>query len=384
MKRAALLTALLVTLVLPLSGCWDGVELQKRAIVLLIGIDPADRDSVKVSMQLALPYKLGRIAKGEAGTDKQTATISQEGASVAEALHKIQSAVDRRLFFGHLQAVVINQRLAQQGVMPVLNPLVQARIVPRNAWLFISSIAAEQLTKIDPEADPIPSSYLANFFTNEILLDRPYEGTVGGFHQRLVTPGVEPFAFWISGEGTSSVPRIEGIAVFQRDRLVGTLPHDLFVGWSFVENQFSKTYINFPCPAGDGQFPVNVTSVRSDVRLQPATTGRPAVQIRIHLVGDVEGGVCARVESQARLQALEHAAAQQVQTLALQSIRTCEQRWGADIFGLGLTLYRQYPRQWPGDQRWRNLFRKLKVDVRASARLDFAQTYQASAAKSQT
>ncbi|WP_169794739.1 Ger(x)C family spore germination protein [Alicyclobacillus kakegawensis] len=376
MRRRVLFIAVLLALVLPLSGCWDGVELQKRAIVLLLGIDPAEHGGVTVSVQIALPHKLGTITRGEGGANQgKTITVSQSGASVGEAVHRIQLAVDRRLFFGHLQAVIVNQQLARQGISPVLNPLVQSRIVPRNAWLCISFASAEQITKFNPPTDPIPARYLTNFFTNDILLDRPYEGSVGGFHQRLVTPGVEPYSFAVFADDPSSSPRIHGLAVFQGNRLVGTLSHKLVLGWTFVENQCSRTVTDFRCPEGDGRFTVNIKSVHTDIRFPTAASGFQKVQIRTRLVGDIEGGICARLQSTSRRKQLERAVSKQVQTLVRESLATSQRRWGTDIFGLGLTLYRQHPDQWPGDKQWRKQFRSLKFDIKADARLHYVQTY---------
>jgi spore germination protein KC len=159
------------------------------------------------------------------------------------------------------------------------------------------------------------------------------------------------------------------------------LPRDLFVGWSLVDNQFPKVTMDFSCPSGDGQFVVDVTSVHSQIRFQPASSGSMSAHVDIRVVGHVQGGMCVQDTSLARLHELEQAVARQVETMAQDSIRTCQKQWGVDIFGMGLALYRQHPGQWPGDEVWRNTFPRLQVDVHASARLDFAQTYQMSAAE---
>ena len=276
---------------------------------------------------------------------------------------------------------MINEQLARGRVLRYLNPLIQARIVSRKTWLFVSAGPAEkEVTKMEPKIDPIPSTYLTNFFTNEILLNRPHEGTIGGWHQRIVTPGVEPFHSGL--EATAHYqPRASKALLYFQDRFVGMLPRDLFVGWSFVDNQFPKITMNFSCPSGDGQFVVDVTSVHSHIRFRPAAPGPRAAQVEIRVVGHVQGGMCVQDTSLARLHELEQAVARQVETMALDSIRTCQKQWGVDIFGMGLALYRQHPEEWPGDEVWRNMFPRLQVDVHASARLDLRRHTELSAAQ---
>ena len=159
-----------------------------------------------------------------------------------------QLAIDRNLFFGHVRAVVIHQDIAQRGMLSLVNPMLQSHITPRETWLFSSNPARDVLEN-SPALDAIPSTYFSNFFENNLLLNRPYEMTLGGFHQRLVTPGIQPFAMWIGrGDKELSAPSIAGLAAFWPISLsVGSIRSRLSVGYS-SKISFQNHHCHFHVP----------------------------------------------------------------------------------------------------------------------------------------
>ena len=349
----------------------------------MIGIDASDHDDhgVRVSLQLARPQKFSPTPKASTSSgEDNTVVISKSGAEVSDALRKIQLAIDRNLFFGHVRAVVIHQDIAQRGMLSLVNPMLQSHITPRETWLFVSSNPARDVLENSPALDAIPSTYFSNFFENNLLLNRPYEMTLGGFHQRLVTPGIQPFAMWIGrGDKELSAPSIAGLAAFSADRFVGGLNPQQALGWLFIENQFPKSPLSFPCPARkDGQFVVNVRFVKSTLRMIDLKSNEPQAIVHLRLKGYVEGGTCVIQTNQTELEQLRQQVKNEVKTMVETSIQQC-QAWNTDIFGMGRTVYRYSPRDWHGDNEWDRTFRKVKTTVQVDVQLDFLQTYKKSA-----
>ncbi|WP_169725436.1 Ger(x)C family spore germination protein [Alicyclobacillus contaminans] len=410
MKRVRMMTvAVCVGVSLWLTGCWDGVDLQQRALVLMIGVDPADSvgpfgstspvdkngalipgaatspsEAVKVTVQLARPHRLGIPPSGGQSSgskkDSPVITVSEEGRDIGEALRRIQLSLNRTLFFGHLQAVVINRKLAEAGILTVLNPLVQSRVVSRNLWMFVSESPTEQFLKQTPTLDVIPAMYLTNLFRNHVWINRPYDATIGGFHQRLVTPGIDPYTFVITGmDPKLTAPHIDGLAVFSGDRLVGYMTSSRFTGWSMIENQFPKSKLAFSCPEDSGkQFVVDVKSVHSRMRVRDLRRQRPYVEVEVRLRGSVEGGPCVLMETDAELRKLRQAIQQQTASMIASAIRWTQSPLQSDLLGIGREVYRHSPRDWHGDEWWNQMFQRLDVRVHVDPRIDFIQTYHQS------
>ncbi|MCL6445217.1 MAG: Ger(x)C family spore germination protein [Alicyclobacillus sp.] len=393
------------------TGCWDGVELQRRAMVLMIGIDPAvssepsaEGDSgglpgtgtseatldegrvntVKVTLQLARPHRVsdgstgGSAGGGAAGSP--VITVSEQGRDIGEALRKIQLSLDRTLFFGHLQVVVVNRALAEQGMLSILNPMVQSRIVSRNLWVFVSEAPAEQFLQQTPALDVIPAMYLANLFRNRVWVTRPYDATIGGFHQRLATPGIEPYAFMITSvDPKLSAPRIDGIAVFSGDRFAGVLNQSRFTGWAMAENQLPRSRLSFGCPEDPNrQFILDVTSAHSRLRVLNLTGPKPYVDVTVALRGLVEGGACVVGESDRQLRQLKAEVEAQTAAMVKDAVRWSQTRLHADVLGIGREVYRHAPGDWHGDDWWKRVYERLDVRVHVQTRIEFLQTYHRS------
>ncbi len=354
----------------------------------MMAIDPAPDhpDWVVVSVQIARPQRAQPPSTGGSGStsggnkeDRPIAVVSREGRDVAEALQTIQLAINRVLFFGHLQALVIHEQVARRGLAAVLNPVAQSRVVRRQIWMFVSRERAEQVVNALPVLDVIPGMHFTNLFRNQIILRRQYDATIGGFRQRLVTPGVEPYLLGIDGmDPRLSAPRIVGLAVFADDRLVGWLPGDDYVGWALADSQFPRLDLTIPCPHGHGQFVVNVTRVRSRLRVMNPDAPRPKAVLHVHVHGMIEGGPCVQKEREADIQVLSRQVQQVLAKIIGQSIQKA-QHLGTDVFGIGRQVYRMHPSAWHGDAAWRQTFPRLRVIVQVTTRLDYMQTYRQSA-----
>ncbi|MCL6633786.1 MAG: Ger(x)C family spore germination protein [Alicyclobacillus herbarius] len=386
MKRLRVLTmALCLSVCLLMTGCWDGEELQQRAIVLMLGIDPGGHPgTVKVTAQVVRPHQAnlpnGKSSSGSSPEDSPVVAISREGQDVIGALHNIQLSIDRTLFFGHLQAMMINRQLAQRGALEILNPILQSRIARRQLWLFVSDPPTITVLQQVPKLDVIPAMYLSNLFRNQVWVNHSYDGTIGGFHQRMATPGIEPYTFLIrTVDPHLSAPQIDGIAVFSGDRMVGSLSGSRFRGWSLMSGQLPKSTVPIACPRDPRHFfTLNVKSAHTRFRVRGWDTGRPYVNVEVSLRGTISGGPCIRSESPQGLEHLQLQAATETANLIRDAIHWAQAELRSDVFGVGREVYRHDPKHWRGDSWWRTVFPRLGVRVHVNSEIDYMNTYHKS------
>lgn len=371
--------ALLLIMALLLGGCWDGRELEKRAMVLMIGLDRSEA-GVRLSLQVARPQSLsGAATEGSSGGGDVVTVVTREGSDVSAALHALQLAVDRDLFFGHTRVVLIGEELAREGVTELLQPLYGgASLLPRSAWLFVVHGSAEEVLGLRPSLDRIPATYLTNFFDNRLLLQRPYDVTLGAFRRRLVTPGEEPVVVWVSpGQPDQSAPTLLGLAAFRADRFIGGLGENESKGWLLTQNQAPPGRLPIDCPGRSGRFAVRVIS--SENRIRPIAQGDSLKGLRalISVRARVEGIDCeANLEEPQEVSRFEQALRQRLGELATASIQMAQQELQSDVFGFGRATYRFAPRAWPGDERWNRLFPELPVEVAVQVVLDDTESYR--------
>lgn len=100
----------LIFLILILSGCWSKRELNDLALVAALGIDFIDGEYA-ISVQVIDPSQVSlKSANGQA----PVVTYHAEGKTVFEAVRKILALSPRKLYFAHLQLVVVGEELADK------------------------------------------------------------------------------------------------------------------------------------------------------------------------------------------------------------------------------------------------------------------------------
>lgn len=377
MRNRRWLIAICLFAAVLVGGCWDGRELEKRAIVLLVGIDKSQA-GVRIGLQLARPQAFAGSA-GEQSTPRDVVTVvTRNGADVPAALHALQLAVDRDLFFGHARVVVMSEEVARAGVWRQLQPLVGDMQIPRTSWLFIVRGSAEAVLAHKPPLDAVPATYLTNFFDNRLLLQRWYDVTVGGFHQRQVTPGEEPIAIWIApGQPDQSAPTVLGIAAFHGDRFRGGLDREASRGWVITQNQPPPGLTPVSCPGRPGKFAVRV--VRSQNRIRPRTDGESVKGLVVvaHVQGRIEAVDCRATFSAPReMERFAQAFQEIISNSVRAGLKGAQTELRSDIFGFGKAAYRYAHEAWPGDEQWAKLFPELPIEVNVNVRLDYTGSYR--------
>ncbi|MDR1663456.1 MAG: GerAB/ArcD/ProY family transporter [Clostridiales bacterium] len=99
--RAAAKMLILVPLLLPLSGCWDRVEIENRIFAVALALDTADGGE-RVELTLAAP---GNIEKDKPGGMN---LFTARGASFREALKALDRETGRSIFIGQAKEIIFS------------------------------------------------------------------------------------------------------------------------------------------------------------------------------------------------------------------------------------------------------------------------------------
>lgn len=127
---------LVFLLIVPLlSGCWDRLEIEDRAVILAIGVDEAkpgdekeaskatqilklnprtNKGLLRITVQIAVPGRIPLGTGSEAGSpsgEKPVWVLSSVGYTIEDCLMNLQQQLADRLFYGHL-------RVIQEGSVP--------------------------------------------------------------------------------------------------------------------------------------------------------------------------------------------------------------------------------------------------------------------------
>ncbi len=380
----------LLTIAILLSGCWDRLELEDRAVILGVAIDklepgmsedendvthlnesnPAkNQDRIRVTVQIALPGRIP-LGPGEGGGGKSGSTnplwiIGVSGHTIDDALMNLQQQVSSRLFFGHLRVIVISEELAKDGIANINDYFRRNPEVRRMAWMMVSSGKAEQIIRAQPPLERVPTVYLISMLDNAVKMGKYPQEFVGRFWSNVSKIGEEGVLPYVKIK-KEEVVELAGIAMFNGDRMVGsTKPLEIaaYMGIKGLNPGGYRGVIPFHGTA----ITIYVTHRTSKVRLR-IRDGQPEFNIRIRHEANIEEKTNENVElrNESVLHEIERVDSEWSKRLH-ESLIAKSQQLGADIFGFGELVRAKQPTYWDRNirtaERWQIMYKQIPIHV---------------------
>ena len=150
MRRGILL--LLVLLLLPLSGCFDAMDLGDQIFAVNLALDTGETHALRLTMQFPQITPVGKEASSAAGQDSELSrdgyTIEQvEGDSLSECLTLIGLVTPRHVDLMHLRGVFLSESLTHERSLlwSCLEELLGTHEARPSAYVFVTRGRAEDV-----------------------------------------------------------------------------------------------------------------------------------------------------------------------------------------------------------------------------------------------
>jgi spore germination protein KC len=375
-KRRLLCAVVAVWLLMGATGCWDQVDLEKRAIIMAMGIDPAERpEEINLTLQTIIPDKMTTAMRGggsEQGSVVQVTTLS--GKTVLEALRNYQLQSGTIPYLQHNSLLVIGENFARQGITPIIDFFVRN---PRNtirAWVLISKGTAQSILQWQSELRQIPSHHIADLVGLRHMIGSFTALDIHRFILALSSPtspataGIE-----IVPPQTGQPPqvRIFGTAVFKKDKLAGWLDSQETEGLLWIVNGKGPKLVVVKGPGPKSRNFVQ-ENAKSQIKIKVGIKAdRPVIQVEIKEegnIGEMDGGV--KLTAKDQIKTLEQKKARRIKRQIENCLEKCQKEFNSDIFGFGAEVERQYPKRWKKLQKnWDREFPLLQVKVTVKTKI---------------
>ncbi|MDI2588909.1 Ger(x)C family spore germination protein [Psychrobacillus sp. NEAU-3TGS] len=372
---------ILLILSIFLTGCWNRRELNELGITLAIGIDKSD-DEYLVSAQVVVPSEVSM--KGGTGATPVT-LIKGRGETVYEAIRKMTKGMSRKIYPGHLRMLIISESLAKEGIGDPLDLISRDWELRSDFYVAVARDAtAEQILNVQTPLETIPANKM---FSTLKVSEENWAATVGVTLDQLITDlrsdGKEAVLTGILVTGNSEIGsskqnvetitpatsiKLDDLAVFKEDKLVGWLTEDESRGYNGIVNQVKNTVGTVSCPEG-GKADIEVLHFKTKVK-GIVKNGSPEVDLQVNIEANV-GAVECRIDltKPESIKILEKAYEKAVEETINHSIISVQEKYETDIFGFGNAIHRSNPKEWKTmkkqwNQHFTDLAANVKVDVK--------------------
>lgn len=363
------------------SGCWDSIELNRRAVVSGLAIDldqeAASDHEYQVSLQVIIADEIsGRYSRG----GSPVSVYEGRGRTIFEAVRNASRKVPRYLSLGHMNAVIVSEKLAREGIRDVFDFMERDAQIRTTSQVYVAKgEKAMDIVSVMTPIGKIPSSdlsqkteasglLLGNNFRVEI--DDVIRGMQAAGGGPLIN-GVEIYGSLESASKKSNIEQIDtpavlqlsGLGIFKEDKLIDWLDSEESNGAAWLMNRIKQTVLVAGCPKSDGLVSYNVIRTKSVVKAVVSDPEHPVIKVRVLPQATVKELNCAYdVRDSRNLQPLEEEIRAVIKSRMESAVRAA-QKAKTDIFGFGEAVERANPKVWRTmKDRWADVFSRIKVE----------------------
>ncbi|AVK86612.1 Ger(x)C family spore germination protein [Lysinibacillus sp. B2A1] len=394
MKKNIIIMSLII-LILILSGCWSKRELNELALVAALGIDLID-DEYAISAQVIDPSQVS--SKQSASGHAPVVTYHAKGKTVFEAVRKILALSPRKLYFAHLQLVVIGEELAENGLRDTIDFLARDQEIRNDFTVIVSQKAtAKDVLNVLTPIEKIPANKMLNSLKSmqdawgsTLVVDiEDLVTDLGVNNQYFVLSAIEVLGDKSLGIDQTNVERIEtpvklkftGLAIFKEDKLLGYLDEYESKSLNYLNNKIKSTIEIIGCPS-KGELSTEITQSKTKTT-GVIRDGKPTINISINVVQNVAEVNCDMdLTEMETMDWINKQTAEHIKKNINQLLKILQKNYQADVLGFGEAIHRADPTEWKkikGD--WQTIYPEVEVNVRVNVNTQGLGTMQNSKLK---
>ncbi|MFD1678122.1 Ger(x)C family spore germination protein [Alicyclobacillus fodiniaquatilis] len=349
-----------------LTGCWDRLEIEDRGTILGMAIDPIDGDppssitgpnaksdlrGYRLTAQIAIPGRIP-LGPGESGggdAQRPVWVVSTTGKTVDDAMNKLQQQLADKIFLGQLRVITVNQKIARSvGMHDVQDFFRRNAEIRRLCWLIVSDGSASEAMEAAPKLERVPTLYLVSTLDHAVTLGKLPDVFLGNYWSTLSDKGADPVLPFIKVIGpVKDQIEAEGLAIFRKDRMVGTLdPIETGVYMELKNIHKSGYGVALPLP-GDPQHSVTFKALDRKTKLRCLmVNGQPSFRASTVVPSQIEERTGSHSVNQVKdIDQIEAEGSKALTESQMKVVKKL-QKLHADALGLGEVIRGQYPDYW--------------------------------------
>jgi spore germination protein KC len=406
--RGFLTVLLILSMALPLSGCYDKREIDELAYPLAIGLDVGQADTLRLTVQLAVPLEIGGGEGGgggggkSGGQDESGSIITIDTPSLYSGLNLINNTISKEINISHIKTIVISKKLAETDINRYLHGIERGREFRPDIFLVVSNCPAEEYLKnVKPTLESNPSKYyelllgkkFTAFYPSTRLNDFYYENESDYRQPVAILSDVSKYESssdlndaGLQGTATKGVEgkyeagnipivakqknEVMGMAVFKGGKMVGHANGAESVTYHLITGDYKYSYWTITDPlAEDRKIIMNVMQ-RKQPKIEIEMQGDHVVAtVRLNLEGDftaIQSGQSYEDMPELIEQTLEASIREEV----IAFLKRTTEEFDSDICGFGRYVKGKFLtwQDWE-NYKWFDRYRNTKFNVQVDLKI---------------
>ncbi|MDR3601793.1 MAG: Ger(x)C family spore germination protein [Desulfosporosinus sp.] len=368
-------------------GCWDQKHTRDLVIITVLGFDRiTDEDGVDKWQVSSFVMQSGKAEAAGGGGGNGTSEVKPElvwrgkGLTISEAILDFTKRSPRVPFFADTSSVIIGERAAKEGLLPIIDYLNRLREYRPGAFVMICKGKASLLFEAEPEVSISVSRDLRELARNTSGSSGIARGVkLMDFTADLLSTDRDPVAPEIRlinpkekrGEELAGPPKavlVEGIGIFKDAKLVGWLDKEDAIGYNLLTAKINEGAITIQVKKDGKWFTYLVERSTPSLKvtlIDDKLNIKVGIEVKGRIIED-DGADLAPSE----IDQIEHAISEQIGQMVMHAIETVRGD-ESDCLGFSEELHRYSPKDWKKVKaHWRETFLNANVDVQVNAAVE--------------
>jgi spore germination protein KC len=366
-----------------LTGCWDSMELNDRAIELAWGIDKEKNNLIKISTQVIIPSNIGGgdgngVSGGSQG--KSFFVETGIGKDTLEAVDKMQTKLSRQIFRGQRRIILIGESMGRKGIKDILDTYTRDPSINLLTDIFVvKGGTAQEFLKTSYPLENIPAigaikeynqigSQKTLAFLN-FLLAANSEGSCPTMPSIVFGSTPSPTGGASGGKPSESNGfRIGGIGIFNKNlKLIGFLNVEESKETRWVTGKLKNIAITSRVGKEKGYISLDVNKL--DSKIDPIIQ-RQKIKILVTLSGQGairENNTDIDLTEFKNIAIVQNDINREVEKNVLKTITKVQTKYGTDVFEFSDAIQRKDLNRWKSIRKnWDKEFPKVEVSVKSN------------------
>ncbi|MDF2989463.1 MAG: germination protein Ger(X)C family, partial [Eubacterium sp.] len=285
-KRVLLLLLVCLINIITCTGCWNYREIDKMSIVAGVAIDKTPEGKYKITAEIIDLHEGGREAK------INSRKLESYGYSMFEAIRNTLKITSNKLYWGHMEIVILSQEVAKEGIVTILDFLERDAEPRLSVDLLVSKEkTAEEILDCQSITTEIRSFEINNMLDTEKFLSKTPKVQIYEFINALSAEGLSPVLPTVSliendGKKTSE---LTGTAVFRKDKLEYMFDEEETKFFLYVIDKIKGGTLNLGEGIKQGQTIATLEIMNNKTKVKPVySKGKLSVDIEIETKAELE------------------------------------------------------------------------------------------------
>ncbi|MTI56440.1 Ger(x)C family spore germination protein [Geosporobacter ferrireducens] len=355
------------------TACWNNRDITDIAIAVGVGLDKTDSGEIELTIELVNPSAIQAEEGGGGGRGNSPSSIevSASGATIFAAARNLIGHSSRKMFFSHIQVVIIGESLARDGLGEIIDFWERDHETRRKAdFLIAKGITAKEILKTQTQIENLTSIHFMKSLEASNAIGKIRKITLFDIIQQIHEPGRSVVIGTVSPGSASEAAYIEdmefqGASVFKYGRLIGFLSPSETRGFLFATDKIQSTILTVPNPlVPEKLFAVEVFNSKGNVEAK-LEKNQLKLKIKVEAMGNLGEiiGEKSLVEFDL-LNTLQRDLEESIKKEISQAVKKAQQEYQSDIFGFGGVLYRKQYEDWLKlEDNWENIFSNTPIEI---------------------